>query len=114
MNPNDEKPFPDCITSLPPADIPIPGLTAHLLQGENHQVIFWTFGRDTKIPEHSHEAQWGAALDGLMELTIEGKKHIVKKGDTYYVPKGARHSAIIKKGYKDVTFFNQKDRYRTK
>ncbi len=114
MGSDENKPFPDFIMSLPQADIPIQGLTARLLQGENQQVIFWAFDNDTMIPEHSHEVQWGVALDGRMELTIEGKKNVVRKGDTYYIPKGARHSAVIKRGFKSVEFFNQKNRHKTK
>ncbi len=108
------KLFPDFITSLPPAEIPMAGVKAHLLQGENQQVVLWTFGRKTEVAEHSHATQWGVVIKGRMEMTIEGKKLVVRKGDTYYVPKGARHSAIISKGYSDVTFFGQKDRYKTK
>ena len=73
-----------------------------------------SFENDVEVPEHSHEAQWGAVLDGEVELTIDGKKHTLTKGDTYFIPKDVMHSAKIKKGYKDLTFFNQKDRYKVK
>jgi len=41
-------------------------------------------------------------------------KYVFKKGDSYFIPAGAKHSAKIKEGYKDITFFNQKDRYHEK
>jgi glyoxylate utilization-related uncharacterized protein len=69
------------------------------------------FEQDIEVPEHSHEAQWGAVLAGEIELTIEGGTNVFKKGDTYFLPAKTRHSARIKAGYKDVAFFNQKDRY---
>lgn len=72
------------------------------------------FERDAQIPEHSHQAQWGVVLDGEIELTIAGKQHTFKKGDTYYIPEGVKHGAKIKAGYKDLTLFDQKDRYKTK
>ncbi len=106
--------FPDIITNLPEADIPIEGVDAYLFQGENQQILFMSFKKDAEISEHSHEAQWGVVLDGEIELTIDGKKYIFKKGDTYFIPKDVVHSAKIKKGYKDITLFNQKDRYRVK
>jgi quercetin dioxygenase-like cupin family protein len=106
--------FPEIITSLPETDIPIEGLRAHLLQGENQQMIFMSFENDIEIPVHSHEAQWGVILDGELELIINGVKNIYLKGDTYFIPKGVKHSAKIRKGYKDLTLFNQKDRYKTK
>lgn len=106
--------FPDIITKLPQADIPIENLKAFLLQGESQQVLFMEFENDIEIPKHSHDAQWGVVLDGEIELTIENTIHVLKKGDTYFIPSGAPHSARIKKGYKDITVFNQKDRYKAK
>jgi hypothetical protein len=31
-----------------------------------------------------------------------------------FIPKGAKHSAKIYAGYADVSFFNEKDRYKAK
>jgi quercetin dioxygenase-like cupin family protein len=106
--------FPEIITNLPEANIPIEGLRSHILQGQNQQIVFMSFENDVEVGEHSHEAQWGVVLDGETELTIDGKKCTFKKGDTYYIPKDIKHSAKIHKGYKDLTLFNQKDRYKTK
>jgi quercetin dioxygenase-like cupin family protein len=106
--------FPEIISDLPEAEIPIEGIHSRLFQGENKQFIFMAFEKDVKISNHSHEAQWGVVLDGEIELTIEDKIYIFKKGDSYFIPKGAKHRAMIKKGYKDLTLFNQKNRYKTK
>ena len=110
----EENFFPKIITNLPEADIPIEGLHSHLFQGENQQIVFMIFENDVEFPEHSHEAQWGVVLDGEIELTIDGKKYTFTKGDTYSIPKDAKHSARIRKGYKDLTLFNQEDRYKAK
>ena len=114
MTTSKEDFFPEIITNLPEADIPIKGLRSYLLQGENQQFVFMSFENDAEVPEHSHEAQWGVVLDGQVELTIDGKKHTFTKGDTYFIPKDTKHSAKIKKSYKDLTLFNQKDRYKAK
>lgn len=106
--------FPEIITELPQADIPIQGLNSYLFQGLNQQVIFMSFEKDVEISEHYHEAQWGAVLDGEIELTIDGIKYIYYKGDTYFIPKNIPHCAKIKAGYKDITLFNQKDRFKVK
>src|SRR5262245_38837245 len=106
--------FPDIVTSLPEADIPIPGLRAYLLQCEHQQVLFMSFDLDALIAEHHHEAQWGVILDGEIILTIAGKDRTLRKGDSYFIPAGVVHSARIVKGYKDLTVFDQKDRYRAK
>lgn len=106
--------FPEIITNLPEADIPIEGLHFFLFQGVKQQFVFMSFENDVEVPEHSHEAQWGVVLDGEIELTIDGRKYTFKKGDTYFIPKDVKHSAKIRKGYKDLTLFNQKDRYKAK
>ena len=106
--------FPEIITNLPKADIPIEGLNAYLFQGENQQIIFMSFENDAEIPEHSHEAQWGVILAGEIEFIIDGKKCTFTKGDAYFIPKDVKHSVRIRKGYKDLTLFNQKERYKAK
>jgi quercetin dioxygenase-like cupin family protein len=111
---SEESFFPEIITKLPEADIPIGGLDSHLLQGENEQIVFMSFEKDAEVPEHSHEGQWAVILDGEIELTIGDKTRTYRRGDTYYIPSGVKHGARIKKGYKDLTLFDQRDRYITK
>ena len=106
--------FPKVITNLPEADIPIEGVRSHLFQGQHQQFIFMSFDNDVDVPEHSHEGQWGVVLDGEIELTIEGKRYTFKKGETYFIPKGVKHDARIKRGYRDLTLFDQRDRYKAK
>jgi len=106
--------FPNIITDLPQTEIPIQGLKAYLLQGINQQVVFMSFENYVRVPEHTHEAQWGVVLEGEIELTINGVRTIYKKGETYFIPKNIPHSANIRAGYKDMTLFNQKDRYKAK
>ena len=111
---DDKKPFPEIITSLPEADMPFEGIEAYLLQGEKQKVIFMSFDEDVEVPEHAHEEQWAVVLEGEIEVTIGGKTEVCRRGDTYYIPKDVVHSARVKKGYKDITFFNQRDRYKVK
>lgn len=106
--------FPDPILRLPEADVPIDGVRAYLSQAENHQIVFMEFSKDVTVPEHSHEAQWGMVLDGRIDLVIGGKALSFGKGDGYFIPRGVKHSAKIHAGYADVTYFDQKDRYRRK
>ena len=106
--------FPEPIRSLPEADIPLSGLKAYLSQSENHQVLFMQFDEDADIPEHSYESQWGVVLEGKIDLVVEGVQRTYRKGDRVFVPKGAKHSAKIYAGYADISFFNQKERYKRK
>ena len=66
------------------------------------------------MPEHSHESQWGIVLEGKIDLVIEGVKRTYAKGDRYFIPAGVKHSGKIYAGYADITFFNEKDRYKAK
>jgi quercetin dioxygenase-like cupin family protein len=109
-----EAVFPEFITTLPEADIPIEGVHGNLLQGEDQQVIFMVFERDVEVPQHAHEAQWGVVLDGEIDVTIGGVTRTCRKGDSYFIPKDVQHSAQVRKGYKDITVFNQRDRYKEK
>ena len=106
--------FPEPIRNLPEADIPLSGIKAYLSQAENHQILFMQFSEDTEVPEHCHESQWGVVLEGKTELTVDGVKRTYTKGDHMFIPKGAKHSAKIYAGYADISFFNQKDRYKPK
>ena len=106
--------FPPPITRLPVADVPLRGVTAHLSQASDHQILFMEFAEDVELPEHQHDGQWGIVVDGRTELTIDGVKKTFQRGDRYYIPAGVRHSAKIFAGYADVTFFDQRDRYRPK
>lgn len=106
--------FPEPILNLPKADIPIDSLEAYLSQGVNHQILFMEFENNVELPEHSHEAQYGIILKGKIEITIDGLTKTYQRGDTYFIPKDINHSAKIYAGYADITFFNQRDRYKIK
>jgi len=106
--------FPGPIRNLPQADIPLDGLTAYLSQAGTHQILFMEFQKDVDLPEHSHAAQMGIVVEGMIDLVIDGEKQCLSKGDRYYIPEGVKHSGKIYAGYADVTFFNEPKRYLMK
>lgn len=106
--------FPDPVLRLPQADIPLPGIESHLLQGEGQQVIFMEFAQAVDLPEHAHAGQWGIVLEGKIELTIDGVTRTYIKGDRYFIPAGVTHKGKIHASYADITFFDEKDRYQSK
>lgn len=106
--------FPEPITKLPLADIPLNGCTAYLSQAKDHQTLYMHFEETVDLPEHSHSDQIGFVLEGEIDLTIDGVKKTFKKGDRYHIPSGVKHSAKIFAGYVDITLFMQKDRYKVK
>ncbi len=106
--------FPEPIRNLPEADIPLDGIKAYLSQAENHQILFMEFNKEVEVAEHSHEAQWTVVLAGKNDLTIDGVERTYSKGDRVFIPKGVKHSAKVYAGYADISFFDQKDRYKAK
>jgi quercetin dioxygenase-like cupin family protein len=106
--------FPDPITNLPEADIPLEGVTAYLSRSDTHQILFMEFERDVDLPEHSHAAQIGIVLEGQIELVIGGERRCFTRGDRYYIPAGVKHSGKIRAGYADITFFDEPNRYSSK
>ncbi|MFC1484338.1 cupin domain-containing protein [Candidatus Neomarinimicrobiota bacterium] len=103
--------FPEPITNLPEAAVPLDGVTAYLSQSDTHQIIFMQFEQDVVVPAHAHDAQLGIVLEGKIDVTIGGRKQRYTRGDRYYIPAGVEHFATIYAGYADVTFFNEPDRY---
>lgn len=106
--------FPEAILNLPEANVPISGAKAYLHQAENSQILFMKFAEDVELPEHSHQAQWGIVLEGKITLNIDNIEKTYVKGDRYYIPTNVKHFGKIHAGYADITFFDEKDRYRTK
>jgi quercetin dioxygenase-like cupin family protein len=53
-------------------------------------------------------------IDGKMELTINGKPRICKKGGDYVIPAGARHCARFLSRTRVIDFFSEKNRYKPK
>ena len=106
--------FPDVILKLPEVFIPIKGAKGYLNQGENNQILFMEFKEDIDLPEHSHKAQWGIVLKGKITLNFNGIEKTYTKGDRYLIPEGMKHYGKIYAGYADITFFDEKARYKTR
>ena len=106
--------FPQPITMLPQADIPLEGVTGYLLQGRDQQVLFMSFVEDVELPAHAHEAQWGIVLEGKIDMVIGGEEFTFTRGDRYFIPEGVEHSGLIHAGYADITYFDAKERYMAK
>jgi quercetin dioxygenase-like cupin family protein len=107
--------YPEVIMRLPEADISIKDIEAHVLQGEKHQLVFFEMEPSTLVPEHRHEYdQWGMMIEGKMELIIDGKTRICKKGDEYVIPAHAKHRARFLTKSRVMDFFSEKNRYRIK
>jgi quercetin dioxygenase-like cupin family protein len=108
------SPFAKIVAKLPQADISFKGVKGWLSQAKDHQLVFMDIAPIGEVAPHSHGAQWGIVVDGEMELTIGGKRHVFRKGDSYFIPKGTVHSARFTTRTFVIDFFADRNRYKPK
>lgn len=106
--------FPKIITNLVEADINLKGVKGWIAQGENHQIVFFEIESFAEVPEHSHNDQWGIVVEGEMKLTIGEHTVVRKKGDEYFIPAGAKHSAKFLTKCRIIDFFTDNARFKPK
>lgn len=104
--------YPDLITSLPQAELPLAGAQAWLLDGAPRQVAFFRLEPGSAVPDHAHGAQWGIIVEGEVEMTIAGERRTYRKGDCYLIPEGVTHSARCEAGALALDVFADAKRYR--
>ena len=109
-------PYPDFITAFPSIDVPFPDdvVQTAVVRSDNGLVAFFTFLKDMELPPHSHGAQWGTVVEGQIEFTIGGETKIYRAGDSYSIPAGVEHRALIKSGTRVIDVFEEADRYSIK
>lgn len=106
--------FPAFIEALPDIPLPMPGANAKLMQGVNHQVVFFRLPKGAAVPPHSHAAQWGVVVSGKIRLTVGDTVCILGPGDTYQLAEGEMHQAECLEDAVAVDFFNDPARYYIK
>lgn len=106
--------WPDFITSLPEADLPVEGLRGWLINGPTSQMLFLEAVEETPVPMHTHGDQWGMVIEGSMEFTSNGETRTVTRGESYVVPAGVEHGALLHKGFRAIDVFDDPNRYKVK
>ena len=110
----DNTPFPEIIRKLPEIDVPLEGVRGWLLQSDDQQMVFFIIQAGSQVPPHSHCAQWGLVVDGEMSLTIGEESRAYRKGDWYFIPEGAVHSATFPTRVSVIDLFDDPARYEAK
>ena len=102
-------PYPDFIQGFHAIDVPFPEevVQTNVVRSEQGLVAFFTFFKDMVLPPHSHGAQWGTVIEGEIEFTIGGEKRICRPGDSYSIPAGVEHGALIKAGTRAIDVFEE-------
>ncbi len=111
----DKDVFPEFIRSLPQIDLPLPGVTGWLMQGQDKQVVFVEFLETVEVPDHSHEDQWELPVSGEVELRREGgPAEFHAAGQPFFIPAGQVHGATVHAGYRAIIAFDAPGRYQVK
>lgn len=105
------EPFAEFIRTLPMVDSPLASLRGWMLQTDQALAMFYEIPDGVELPEHAHGAQWGVVLEGAIDFTIDGDTRTYRRGDTYYVPDGIAHSAVIHPGFLGIDVFADANRY---
>jgi quercetin dioxygenase-like cupin family protein len=101
--------YPQEISSLPEAKVPFEGARAWILQSDERQLVFFEFEAGMDLPAHSHTyAQWGLVVEGELELKVDGKPRVCRKGDEYLIPAGAVHSSKFFRRTRVMDLFPEK------
>ena len=104
--------YPAFITEFPSIDVPFPEdvVQTAVVKSEVGLVAFFTFLKDMELPTHSHGGQWGTVVEGEIEFTIDGQTKMYGAGDSYSIPAGVEHGAMIKAGTRVIDVFEEADR----
>ena len=73
----------------------LPGVRIRTFWGKEMLLSLVDLDANTTVPMHSHlHEQAGTIISGEMEMTIGGKKKLLKTGDTYIIPGNVQHNAV--------------------
>lgn len=108
--------YPEFIMNFPALDVPFSEdvVKTRAIQSDRGLVVFFTFEQDFEIPAHAHKAQWGTLIHGEIELTIGGVTKTFKPGESWDIPTGVEHRAVVKAGSLAIDVFEEADRYPVK
>ena len=70
-----------------------PGIRSKLESGTSLTMAFMEIDPNKEGSAHDHPFdQCGVVIEGEIEMSIEGKKKLMKSMETYFIPAGAKHN----------------------
>lgn len=105
-------PWPDFFDSFPRSAVPFPEdvVQTRAIRSDAGLVVFFTFLKDLTLPMHAHGAQWGTVVAGEIVFTIGDETRTYGPGDSYSIPAGVPHGAVIRQGTRVIDVFAEADR----
>ncbi|KYK32879.1 MAG: cupin [Theionarchaea archaeon DG-70] len=71
----------------------IPGFHGRFVHSPHMTLAHWNIKAGSPLPEHSHpHEQITTVLEGTLELTTEGKTHVLTPGSVAVIPSDVPHS----------------------
>ncbi len=92
----------------------VPGFHLKVVHSKNMTLTYWRIEAASSLPEHSHlNEQVTNIIEGEFELTVDGKREILKPNSVVVIPSNSVHSgrAITDCKIIDV-FYPVRDDYR--
>lgn len=78
-------------------------VSKELIHNPSGSITLFSFDAGQGLSEHT--APYDALIqvvDGEMELTVEGTKHVIKSGESFVIPSGSRHSVNAAQRFKMI------------
>ena len=81
------------INQIEPREI-FPGMHFRLIHTDKMTLSFLTIEEGAVLPEHSHHHEQVVTMQkGSLELTLDGKTHLLEAGSVFVIPSNTTHSA---------------------
>jgi len=82
-------------------------LSRRLIVGKNEMLGYVFLKKGCFVPSHKHVSeQITVILKGAMEFTTQGKKIVVKEGETLLIPPNVEHAAVALEDTIDLDCFS--------
>ncbi|MBL7808832.1 MAG: cupin domain-containing protein [Saprospiraceae bacterium] len=94
------------LNQLPAREL-VKGFTGRFVHTDQVTIGYVDIVSGSVLPEHHHvHEQITTVLEGALEITVEGVKHLLQAGHVLVIPSNARHSAIALSNCKVIDVFN--------
>jgi quercetin dioxygenase-like cupin family protein len=94
------------LSQLPSREL-VKGFTGRFIHTDQITIGYIDIASGSVLPEHHHiHEQTTTVLEGVLEITVEGQKHLLQAGHILAIPSNARHSAIAHADCKVIDVFH--------